>query len=181
MHHPDSSNRCCAGLFSPRYFTMLLRGSAMLLLAFVTACGDGGPTEPAGNGKGSITARVDGSAWNGSAAAIASRSTGFIAVGGTAGSQSNITFAFPADGAGTYSIPNAVGMNFNYSEFSTGHVWQALAMGATLGGIGSGTVTVTTLTAERVAGTFAFTAPAAANSSATGSRTVTNGVFDIRF
>jgi hypothetical protein len=160
---------------------MLLRGSAVLLVAFVAACGDSGPTAPAGNGRGSITATVDGSAWNGSAAAIASRSTGFIAVGGTSGSQTNITFAFPSDGTGTYTIPNAVGMNFVYSEISGSRVWQALATGAGTGGIGTGTVTVTALTAERVAGTFAFTAPAAANSGATGSRTITNGVFDIRF
>jgi hypothetical protein len=181
MHHPDSFNRSCPGRFSGRGIAMLLRGSAMLLVAFAAACGDSGPTEPAGNGKGSITATVDGSAWNGSAIAIATRSTGFIAVGGTAGSQTNITFAFPSDGTGSYTIPNAVGMNFVYSEFSTGRVWQALAMGPTAGGIGTGTVTVTALTAERVAGTFAFTAPAAANSGATGSRTITNGVFDIRF
>jgi hypothetical protein len=181
MHHPDSVNRSCRVRFSGRGSAMLLRGVAVLLVAVVAACGDSGPTEPAGSGKGSITARVDGSAWNGSAAAIASRSNDFIAVGGTAGGQTNITFAFPSGGTGTYTIPNAVGMNFVYSEFSTGRVWQALAMGPTAGGIGTGTVTVTALTADRVAGTFAFTAPAAASSSATGIRTITNGAFDIRF
>jgi hypothetical protein len=181
MHQPHSSNRSRPGRFSGRGVAMLRRGGAMLLVAFVAACGDSGPTEPAGNGKGSITARVDGTAWNGSAAALATRGTGFIAVGGTEGGQRNITIAFPADGPGTYSIPNAIGMNFNYNEFSTSRVWQAVAMGATLGGVGTGTLTVTALTAERVAGTFTFTAPAATSSNATGTRTVTNGAFDIRF
>jgi hypothetical protein len=154
----------------------------VLLLTMLAACGgDKDPTDPGGNNpNGTITATVNGAAWNGSAAAIATRSTDFIAVGGTQGSHSNITFAFPGNSTGTFSIPDAVGMNLNYSEFGSTHVWQALAMGH-LGGIGSGSVTVTTLNSERVAGTFSFVAPAAASSGATGSRTVTNGSFNVKF
>jgi hypothetical protein len=166
-----------AGLRKGRWLSCTITA---LLYALLTACGgDGGPLEPVATDN-SITATVDGSPWNGSSTALAMRSSGFISVTGTVASNTYIAFAFPDGGPGTYSIPNAVGMNFNYGEYSTGRLWQALGMG-TLGGVGAGSVTVTTLTAERVAGTFQFTAPAAASSGATGTRTITNGAFNVRY
>jgi hypothetical protein len=128
-----------------------------------------------------MTARVDGSSWSATSGILAVRNSGFVSITGSVGATTSISMAWPDEGAGTYSIPTPVGMNFNYSVFSSGHVWQALAMGTQLGGVGSGSVTVTTSNSERVVGTFQFTAPAAVSSGATGQKVVTNGAFNIRF
>jgi hypothetical protein len=57
---------------------------------------------------------------------------------------------------------------------TTGGVWVTPASGA------AGTVTITTLTPTRIAGTFEFTA-VGTYGGATGTKTVTNGLFDLTF
>jgi hypothetical protein len=155
--------------------------AAGLILVVLAACGGdgGGPGGPSGSG--TLTARVDGSTWTATSGILALRANNVISFTGSVGATSHIAIAFPDAGTGTYSVPTAVGLNFNYGVFSTGHVWQALALGAQLGGVGSGSVTVTTLNSERVAGTFEFTAPPAQSSGATGTKVVTNGSFNIKF
>lgn len=146
-----------------------------------SACGGdgGGPGGPSGTG--TLTAQVDGSGWTATSGILASRQNNVVAITGSVGSISSIAIGWPDEGLGTYSIPLAAGMNLNYGLYSNGHLWQALAMGAQLGGVGSGSVTVTTLNGERVVGTFQFTAPAAASSGASGQKVVTNGAFNIKF
>lgn len=151
------------------------------LLLVGSACGGdgGGPGGPSGSG--TLTAQVDGNGWTATSGILALRQSNFVSITGSVGSLSSITIAWPDEGTGTYSIPLATGMNLNYALFGSGHVWQALAMGPQLGGVGTGSVTVTTLNAERVVGTFQFTAPAAASSGASGQKVVTNGAFNITF
>ncbi len=151
------------------------------LLAGGSACGGDGGGPGAPSGTGTLTAQVDGSGWTATSGILALRQSNFVSITGSVGSVSSITIAWPDEGAGTYSIPNATGMNLNYALFGSGHVWQALAMGTQLGGVGNGSVTVTTLNAERVVGTFQFTAPAASSSGASGQKVVTNGAFNIKF
>ena len=62
--------------------------------------------------------------------------------------------------------------NATYSEGGNG--WAATSAG------GSGTITVTTLNAERVAGTFTFQVNAVGQHMPA-TRSITNGVFDIEF
>lgn len=168
------------GLPSPRLLRAPILVAGLTVLALAACGGDGdGPGGPSGSG--TLTARVDGSTWTATSGILALRVNNFVSFTGSVGANTSITIAFPDEGPGTYSIPAAVGLNFNYGVFSNGHLWQALAMGTQLGGVGSGSVTVTTLNSERVAGTFEFTAPAAQSSGATGTRVVTNGAFNIRF
>jgi hypothetical protein len=169
---------------SPRVPRRQFVASWLVLGSFLlagSACGggNGGPAGPSGSG--TMTARVDGATWTATSGIVAVRINNFVSVTGSVGAVSHITIAWPDEGADTYAIPLATGMNLNYGLFGSGHLWQALAMGTQLGGVGTGSVTVTTLNAERVAGTFQFTAPAAASSGASGQRVITNGAFNIPF
>ena len=56
-----------------------------------------------------------------------------------------------------------------------GAAWQTDSQG------GSGSVTLTTLTTTRAVGTFTYVAPAKPGTPATGTRTVSNGSFDIEY
>jgi hypothetical protein len=137
-----------------------------------TSCGGGGET-PTGPGTGSLTAQVDGAAWRASRGVAATRAAGFIGVGGTASDASSISFAFPDTGPGTFAVASSNGTNGSYVK--SGQGWTAA-----FGNGGSGTITVTTLTTSRVAGTFSFVAPGISGGAA-GNKTVTNGSFDISF
>lgn len=157
------------------------RTLGVLALALTLACGGSdGPSAPQGPGNGSMTATVNGKSWK-ATRVNAGPQEGAIGIYGMAGDNSEIVFAIMLEGVGTYSIPASTGLNFNYIEASTGHQWQALAMGPLLGGVGTGTVTLSTLTDDRVAGTFSFQAPPIAQTGATTNVTVTSGAFDITF
>ena len=135
-------------------------------------CGGDDNTGPNnGPANGSMNATVDGSGWSALNVA-ATRSGGFVGVGAGASDLSTIAFAFP-DHTGTFQVASQDGTNASF--ISGGKSWNAA-----FGTGGSGTITVTTLSATRVAGTFSFVAVALAGG-ATGTKTVTNGSFDIEF
>jgi hypothetical protein len=135
-------------------------------------CGGDGNTGPNNNpDNGSMSAKVDGSNWSASNVA-ATRTNGFVGVGAGASDLSTISFAFP-DHTGTFQVGGQDGTNASF--ISGGKSWTAA-----FGTGGSGTITVTTLSATRVAGTFSFVAPAISGG-ATGNKTVTNGTFDVAF
>ncbi|HLV24956.1 MAG TPA: DUF6252 family protein [Gemmatimonadales bacterium] len=159
---------------------LLATAAGSLALSITLACGGSdGPTQPEPPGNGSMTATVNGTAWNATLVNAIS-SNGFVSLYGRAQDNSEMAFAVETAAPGTFTIPVSTGLNFNYIEFATGHQWQALAMGA-LGGLGNGTLTITTLTTSRVAGTFSYQAPAIDRTGATGSATITSGKFDIEF
>jgi hypothetical protein len=161
----------------------------------VAACAGGdSPTDPndpgnggggGGGGTGSrMTATVDGQAWSaasaeGAVVALqhAPRSGGYIITGlesvtGAAGSIL-ITINNIA-GPGTYPLGvDAVTVYGGFAGITAtgGRSWTTPISGA------AGSITITALTTTRIAGTFNFTADATAGG-ATGTRVVTNGVFD---
>jgi hypothetical protein len=157
--------------------------AALLLAATLVACGGDstGPenTLPTPN-NGSMTMRVDGASWT--AASISPLVTAgtppIISIGASGiiaatGAQAALGFAWADTGVGTYTIGQALGFNATLSI--------SVASFTASGPLGSGTLTVTTRTADRVAGTFAFSLVPSTGSSGTGTRSVTNGAFDIRF
>ena len=79
-------------------------------------------------------------------------------------------------GTGTYTFSPLAGAGIYYeannADFDDEAVWDTLEPG------GSGQVVITLLTASRVEGTFSFVAPPE-NAEATGTKTVTNGVFSV--
>ena len=78
---------------------------------------------------------------------------------------------------GTYDLnPSALPNNLatlTLVEGTTASVWTTALSPAT------GSITLTTLTADRVAGTFQFTGQAGPGTPATGQKSVTSGSFDI--
>ena len=150
-------------------------------LAFaVAACGDDGPTGPGGGSK-SMSATIDG-------ADVTFPSTGVTAVytnnvlqiGGTTVTnpvrQVNISLN-GITATGTYNLnPAALPNNLATVTIVSGgsaSVWTTALSPAT------GSITLTTLSGDRVAGTFQFTGQAGPGTPATGQKSVTSGSFDI--
>lgn len=162
---------------------MMTRLAALAPLALLAACGgDGGSTGPDGGDPGNarLTARIDGAAW---AATAASTSTGVTLVlpgvytmTGVSAGANPIVIAislYNIGGPGTYPIgvgPQVAGGSVVLSNTTGG--WASPMTGA------DGSITISALTATRIAGTFNFTVNALSGS-ATGTRTVTDGTFDL--
>ena len=155
---------------------MRLRSAGItLLLLAAAACKSSDATGPNNNNNnhpanGSMTAIIDGAAWNAALTVHASNTNGIIGVAGTDAAQT-IAFALAANGTGTFSIGP---LNPENAELTTtgGIVFTAA------GNVGSGSVTITSLTSTAVAGTFTFTM---GKSGGGVNKSVTNGAFNIRF
>jgi hypothetical protein len=154
----------------------------ILSLAFVavSACGggsDGGPTGTNNTtvGDGGIKATLNGVAWRSTKGADrVSKSGQIYAIVGL-----NLPYAVtlaltPVTGPGTISL-NVAASNGSSAIVST----AAGAWGTGFTG-GSGTVVITVLTANRIAGTFSFDAMPGSGS-VTGTLQVRNGTFDVAF
>jgi len=122
-----------------------------------------------------MSARIDGSNWTASAALAATLTNGILAVAGVDGSLRTIGFAVTATAPGTVTIGPTSAASGTLTEGSAGPTWQAVA------NLGSGTITITSLTATTASGSFSFNLVANAASGATGSKIITNGSFDLRF
>jgi hypothetical protein len=148
-------------------------------LSLAVACGgdDEGPTGPEGNG--TVTAAVSGINFSGEL------STAAVKVGNT------LTFAAATTVSGTTRLFNitltdatATG-DYTFAFGSTNialyteQTGSAIATWTTAVQNGTGTLTLTTLTATRAVGTFAFNMQAAPGTGATGNKLVTFGTFDI--
>jgi hypothetical protein len=158
---------------------------------FLAACGGGGdsatgPTtgnqNPGGTtGSSNMTATIDGKAWSaGTALAIQSDPVGgrYLLSGIELGSNTSIVLSI-GDIAGPGTFPLGVdgvtvAGGFGGVTNLAGQTWNAALSG------NAGTITITALTAKHIAGTFAFSATVVSNG-ATGTHSVTNGVFDIPF
>jgi hypothetical protein len=145
-----------------------------VLLLVLAGCGKDrdptGPNQPGGAVNGTMTATIDGTPW--SATIITPGITGGIsAIGGSDGTRT-MAFAWVEGGTGTYQVGSSVGFNANLTI--AGGTWVANATG------GTGTLVVTSRTANRIVGTFNFTMNASAGG-ATGTRNVTQGAFNITF
>jgi hypothetical protein len=153
---------------------------AALGLAGVLACGGGGPSGPTGGGGGLLSATINGAAWSSQPQLIQAPTPqkeghyplyGATQSGNTLnGMQLNLV---GIQGPGTYPLGTAGGVSGGTVAVNEGSaVWMTPINGA------AGTVTITTLNSTRAVGTFQFVADPVA-SGATGTRTVTNGQFDI--
>jgi hypothetical protein len=114
---------------------------------------------------------IDGVPWTASAVGVQTTGGALVLAGTDAGGQTTVgvtTFGT----VGTNSV-TAGGVVIGQLRTPAG-TWQAT------GGAGSGTVTVTSYTATGAAGTFSFTLPALTGG-ATGTRTITNGIFSVTF
>jgi len=159
-----------------------------LVLAAVGACGGGGTNGGGGPppGSGTMTATIDGQAFasDSQAATATAASTlpgSYFLTGTKVTSTTNyltLTIAlYNIAATGTYplgvtsTIFGGHGGVFQVSGAGTVASWDTPLSGA------SGMVTVSTLTANRIAGTFAFTAAPTVGSTST--RIVTDGSFDL--
>jgi hypothetical protein len=147
------------------------------------------PDDPGGATGTRMTATIDGQPWSASTATgmvaalqFAPASGGYIILGtettAAGGVGSSMSFTINnITGPGTYPLGvDAVSVYGGFAGFTAanGAVWFTPMSGA------AGTITITTLTTTRIAGTFAFSATASTGG-ATGTRVVTNGVFDAPF
>lgn len=168
-----------------------MRKTLALLLFSLAACGGDtpatGPNDPNGSsGTGIFKATIDGQPWeatlttSGGTGVAPNSLPGGLQFDGTTFAGTNSTHVGLSlgyiSGPGTYplgvnevSTAGGTGTFLSGSGAAVGTWWTPL-----LGGGGS--VTITSLTSARVAGTFLFTATAF--SLASGTKTITNGVFD---
>jgi hypothetical protein len=179
MIHNIGSNR-----FSSAGLRCVVRA---LVLAVVGACGGSGPNGGGPSpGSGMMTATIDGQAFasdpHSAMATATSRAPGtYVMQGSRVTSPTDyLTLTvtlFNIAATGTYPLGmtgvmfGGIGNVFQTTPPATVASWDTPLSGA------SGTVTVSTLTASRIAGTFSFTA--APSTGATSIRTVTNGSFDL--
>ena len=155
----------------------LMRVATSVLLVAAGGCG-GDNTGPNGQASGDMTAKIDGASFT-SVTTLAQRTASgnagtIISLSGANSSATGLGVAFLDAGVGSYPIGGLTPTNATVLE-AGGKVWTAGVTG------GSGTLTVTALDATHVAGTFSYSAVASANTGATGTKAVTEGVFDVRF
>ena len=141
----------------------LRRPAVLLLLGLVAGCGDGaGPG--GGDGDGFMRATIDGQAWESDALPLENgvqyTTPGAYAIVGSKVQGGNdalsvVLSLFNIRGPGTYPLGMGGGTVGGLGTIgSQGGSWSTLLSGS------AGTVTITTLTSDRIAGTFAFTAHA---------------------
>jgi hypothetical protein len=151
-----------------------------LALVAMSACGggsDGGPTgtNNTAAGDGGIKANLNGVAWRSTKGADrVSKSGQIYAIVGL-----NLPYALtlalaPVTGPGTISLNLAASTGSSAIVSTASGAWGTAFTG------GSGTVVITTLTANRIAGTFSFDA-VPGSGSVTGTLQVRNGTFDVAF
>ncbi len=150
----------------------LVRPLLVASIVFAAACGGDEGTGPNG---GAITATIDGQSWNGSLAVQATHSSNVLAIGGVNNAQQQIMITIPGVSApGTFTLGAGQG-GIAQVVIGTTQAWTTSMVG------GTGTVTVTELNANGAKGTFSFTGIASPGTSATGTKAVTNGSFDVEF
>ena len=151
-----------------RLITLLLLICAIVALG----CGDDATTNATGNA--GMSAKVDGNSWS-PGTINAQNASGNLILGGTEISGANnrqINISVPGATAGnTYQIGGTIGLTFNYIEGSMGSVNIFSAT--------SGSVTVSEFSSTGAKGTFSVTA--AGTNGATGTRTINDGSFDVKF
>jgi len=148
-------------------------------LVFATACGGSdskGVTNPNNRtSAGTMSARIDGVAFTAAAVSVGVNTNGLIISGASASGQGLAVGASRQKGTGTQA--------FGSSAQALGTLTLGTASWSATGtaGIGgTGSITLTTLTANRAVGTFTFTAKPLAGGAA-GDKVVTQGAFDVTF
>jgi hypothetical protein len=160
--------------------SMFRTAGLFVLAATIGACGGGDSTGP-GGGNGSVRATVDGSSFNANLATAAVHKDGVLSFAGVqsqGGTTRSINIGLVnVNGPGTFTFGGGNMHVVTYSEVQGTDAQNSKAWTANMVA-GTGTVTVTELSASRAKGTFSFTLQPGFN--ATGTKTLSNGTFDIR-
>lgn len=171
----------------------MLQRAAFVLLAFavINCGGSGNPTGNNGGGGGAgLTAKINGQTWTASALSIAAQAIpglpgallilGSQTSGGTTTSL-NITLGC-VTGPGTYALGVGPGVYGGIASVGIGSggggnadVWLTPLNGV------AGSVTITTLSGGKIVGTFQFAGDPDPSNVVGGTKTVTNGSFDLDF
>ena len=148
-----------------------------ILCAAVASCGDDGGTnddDDDDDGGNLLTASIDGVAFNASLAVQGSYTSNVLSFGGVTANARGVFIAIPnITATGTFDLGPTRQPVLTVNIGS--QAWVTTSVG------GSGTVTVSSLSATRATGSFSFIAAPATGSGAVGTKTVTNGVFDVTF
>jgi hypothetical protein len=161
-----------------------------LILGPVGCGGGSSPNAPGGGGSTTTTTttvpsaassvvsyRLDGASVTANLV-TANFANGIMSVGATNPSQ-NITLGFAltpnASAPGTYSFGVLSGANAQIYVGNPAAGWQAGV------GIGSGTITINTFSSTGAMGTFSFTMAAVPGTGATGTKSITDGTFNVTF
>lgn len=173
---------------------ILIRLMIGLIAAVVSislaACGAGnnsGSISPAAPGDqttpgaspslGTMRAKVDGKTWTAATVSVARYSYGFLEIVGTDSSSppQGIGINVSVDGPGTYQLSQLEEASA-YALLGIGDsVWQASNVA------GSGTITVSSLTSTGASGTFSLALEPKPNNPAIGTKSITDGTFNINF
>jgi hypothetical protein len=149
----------------------------VVAVLIVAACGGSNSSSVTGtnnNASGPMSAIIDGQAWASPVPQAVYKGNILSVAGIDLGITASVSFASSVSGTGTYSLSYGNQLAGSGGVSKTGRGWTSGLPG------GTGTLTLTTLTANHVAGTFAFDA-VAATGGATGTIHVTGGKFDITF
>ena len=173
----------------------VVAGVCMLALVGVSGCSSSnsstGPSGSlvhscgGGNASGTMSATISGKSFVATCLVTITFNGKLFDLGGTDVSASNastfqdVTFVVSATGPGTYTIDSttiAQGASGNNAAYSIGgsQLWTSGA-----GAGGGGTVTFTTLTSSSAVGTFSINFVAGPGGS--GTKTLTNGTFNVTF
>lgn len=158
-----------------------MRRSSLVLIAAASmaACGGGGDGGPAGpnpnqnTSKSTMSARIDGTQWTATNVGVTARNGALIVAGANTAGVGVGFGASMIQGTGTQTFGPGIVSTANGSVTQATMAWSASNFQ------GSGSVTLTTLTANRATGTFTFTAPALIAGSTPSPRVVTAGQFDV--
>lgn len=145
--------------------------AGLMLTAMMVGCG----SDPVGPGlaNGSLSARIDGSSFNADVAIAATYSGGILALAGTDAQGRTVGLGGQVTAPGTFTVGPTNPTNFSVVIGAAG--WQSAIT------LGSGSLTVTSISATGAKGTFQFTAGPLAGTGATGNKVVTEGAFDVTF
>jgi hypothetical protein len=127
-----------------------------------------------------MSAQINGAAWTATCVATANFVAGVLAIGGSDGANpiQTIGAGTAAGGPGTYPIGPPPGITNGANGLLLLGGTASWAADATKGG---GTITINTLTSTAASGTFSFTLVAVPGTAATGTKTVTQGLFSVTF
>jgi hypothetical protein len=157
----------------------ILRVTLTALILTLAVAGCSADTTAPDPDSAAFTATIDGTAWRaaGTQGAIqVTRAGQFIVIAGSSTDLVAVSFTLPlVSQPGTHSLVPPGPYHGQVMTHPGGRTWLSSLAG------GSGSVTVTTITESRIAGTFQFHAIAVQGTPASGTRQVTNGRFDLSF
>jgi Big-like domain-containing protein len=179
----QSSNASAAPVSAGGVVTAVAAGSATVTATYQGKAGTISVTiSLTTSTRSSMSAVIDGVAWNAVVVTtvkttIPSPPGTILGLGGTNGFTGNyimIALGIPA-AVGTYTLgPTSIG-TAGLQIPNARSQWVAGVLG------GGGTITVSSVTATSASGTFSLTMAAERGTAATGTKTVTNGVFNVVF